>query len=285
MFRARVSRNLIVLALLWTGPTHPLAADGGNYAGEQFPETRTRLLSEHEVAAMSYAKVRYAINEVYARHGAEFASQPAIQNHFRQFDWYRLRRGVSLEQIESEFSNIERANIELLARYRTEANDGSKRADRSVASAPFVGTWYTTDEGTYPEGFDPGKGPATPRWSIKFNVRRTKNIGPGAASLEVIRTYEFVGPSELAPDIFRSFPRIALTSRATASDLTVRDSTLYISWSVAQFTGCEPSAAYEQARTTFNATPATRETCVRQAESLLCEDLPSGITNEWHRAN
>ena len=88
------------------------------YVGERYPETRNRLLGDEEAARMSYAQLRYAINEVYARYGAEFPTQPEIDNRFRQFDWYRPRRGVPLTQIENEFTYTERTNVELLAKYR-----------------------------------------------------------------------------------------------------------------------------------------------------------------------
>lgn len=98
--------------------TNDAGKNQGNYVGERYPEVRNRLLGDEEAARMSYAELRYAINEVYARYGAEFATQPEIQNRFRQFAWYRPRRGVSLTQIETEFTFTERTNVELLARYR-----------------------------------------------------------------------------------------------------------------------------------------------------------------------
>jgi len=91
------------------------SATGG---GERYPQTRTRLITEQETAAMSYAQLRYAINEIYARHGFDFSSQPAIANRFRPFEWYQPKEGVLMTEIENEFSETERANVKVLARYR-----------------------------------------------------------------------------------------------------------------------------------------------------------------------
>ena len=95
--------------------------------GEKYPQTRTGLITEEEAAAMSYAQLRYAINEIYARHGADFPNQRAIANRFRQFEWYHPRIGASISEIENEFSEIERANVKLLARYRDQRRASGER--------------------------------------------------------------------------------------------------------------------------------------------------------------
>jgi len=86
--------------------------------GEKFPETRTRLMTESEAGEMSYAKLRYAINEMYARYGADFANRPELRRQFEKFSWYRPQSGLSWNEIEAKFSEIERANQELLAKHR-----------------------------------------------------------------------------------------------------------------------------------------------------------------------
>lgn len=93
-------------------------ADVPSYVGEHYPQTRTRLISDEEAGSMSYAKLRYAINEVYARHGAEFATKPELRQQFSRYGWYTPRDGASFEEIEQDLSSIERANIETLAKYR-----------------------------------------------------------------------------------------------------------------------------------------------------------------------
>lgn len=92
--------------------------DNRSYEGERFPETRIRLLTESEASGMSFARLRYAINEIYARHGADFGSKQELRRQFAQFEWYRPQPGLSYDSIENELSSVERANIELLAKYR-----------------------------------------------------------------------------------------------------------------------------------------------------------------------
>jgi hypothetical protein len=76
---------------------------------------------------MSYADLRYAINEMYARHGADFSGQRAIANLFRQFEWYHPRTGVPMSEIENEFSETERANVLVLAKYRDQRRTSGER--------------------------------------------------------------------------------------------------------------------------------------------------------------
>ena len=41
-----------------------------------------------DVKDLTAAEVRYAINEIYARHGATFPYQQEAQQQFRRFGWY-----------------------------------------------------------------------------------------------------------------------------------------------------------------------------------------------------
>jgi hypothetical protein len=88
------------------------------YPGERYPQTHERLLPEAEIADLNYAELRYAINEIYARHGAPFLSEPEIEKQFRAFDWYHPSRDLKLSQIEASFSAIEKKNVEILAHLR-----------------------------------------------------------------------------------------------------------------------------------------------------------------------
>ena len=97
------------------------------YTGEKYPQTRTRLITEEEAAAMSFAELRYAINEIYARHGADFPNQRAIARRFRQFEWYHPRMGVQPSEIENEFTDTERDNVKLLAGYRDQRRASGER--------------------------------------------------------------------------------------------------------------------------------------------------------------
>lgn len=85
--------------------------------GERFPETRLRLLQSDEVKTWPQDKLRYAINEMFARHGAEFADQK-IGAWFRQFSWYDPQPNVTFDQIEAAMPPIEQQNVKLLAYFR-----------------------------------------------------------------------------------------------------------------------------------------------------------------------
>jgi TolA-binding protein len=95
--------------------TGPPAA---SYPGERYPQTRQRLMTPAEVDALSMAQLRYAINEMYARHGASFPSQPPIEAQFRKFPWYHPVPTLTFDQIEASFSEIEKENILLLGQAR-----------------------------------------------------------------------------------------------------------------------------------------------------------------------
>jgi hypothetical protein len=88
------------------------------YPDERYPQTRLRLLTETEIGDLNYAELRYAINEIYARHGAPFLSEPEIEKQFRGFEWYHPDRDLKLSQIEASFSAIEKKNVDILARLR-----------------------------------------------------------------------------------------------------------------------------------------------------------------------
>jgi YARHG domain len=97
------------------------AASSGNqpgvayaYAGERYPQTRQRLIKPDEAAVLTPAQLCYAIDEVYARHGAIFPQDPQIEAQFRQLPWYKPRPELTAAQIKASFSQIEQHNVELL---------------------------------------------------------------------------------------------------------------------------------------------------------------------------
>lgn len=94
------------------------AGTSSTYPGERYPATRVRLLTESEVMQLNSDALRYAINEIFARHGADFGSD-GVKMQFSQFSWYRPRVGVSFDDIETrEFTAVERANLKLLGQAR-----------------------------------------------------------------------------------------------------------------------------------------------------------------------
>ncbi len=87
------------------------------FPGEKFPATRQDALTVPDVNESSLSEISYAINEMYARHGLEF-HDAKVAKEFAQFSWYQPRTGVSRDQIESEFSDVEKQNLKVLARCR-----------------------------------------------------------------------------------------------------------------------------------------------------------------------
>lgn len=82
--------------------------------GERYPQTRTRRLRAGDIANWSPAKIRYAINEMYARRGLVFGDL-AIRKQFLQFAWYKPVPGQTLRQTLARFTPLERDNARLLA--------------------------------------------------------------------------------------------------------------------------------------------------------------------------
>jgi hypothetical protein len=85
--------------------------------GERFPQTRLELLGPTELMDLNLADIRYAINEMYARHGAAF-QKPELAKVFAAKTWYKPRPGINLQQIEQEFTPVEADNLKLLGKER-----------------------------------------------------------------------------------------------------------------------------------------------------------------------
>ena len=90
----------------------------GSLTGERFPETRTRLLTLQDVEGWPLEKLRYAINEMFARHGADFVKEE-IKRVFLQSDWYQPLPGKSYDAAEVEFSEVEKENVKILGEMRS----------------------------------------------------------------------------------------------------------------------------------------------------------------------
>ena len=87
--------------------------------GEMFSETRTRRLTAADVGGWDADKLRYGINEIYARGGYDFAT-PEIKDIFMRLPWYRDRVVIGRSQDEAarHLSPLENANLEFLQRIR-----------------------------------------------------------------------------------------------------------------------------------------------------------------------
>jgi hypothetical protein len=67
---------------------------------EMFPETRTRRLTVADIAGWDTDKLRYGINEIYARGGYDLAT-PEIKDIFMRLSWYRDRVVIGRPQDEA----------------------------------------------------------------------------------------------------------------------------------------------------------------------------------------
>lgn len=94
-----------------------------NLPGEQYPQTRLRPLRPEDLQNLTAADLRYAINEIYARHGADFQDRD-LRRVFARFSWYRPRTGSSFEQTEAFFTPLEADNLKLLGAVRDARKGG-----------------------------------------------------------------------------------------------------------------------------------------------------------------
>lgn len=84
-----------------------------------FPNSDKELLTDVQIAEKVKDKstLRYAINEIYARHGYQFSTEE-YSNYFGQFDWYKnLPKEADMNVISAGFSATEKANVEKLQAY------------------------------------------------------------------------------------------------------------------------------------------------------------------------
>ena len=64
----------------------PVSPDAA--AGQVFPDSSSRALSDAEVNGLSKAQLQDAINEIWARHGYIFETE-SIRKYYEQFSWYK----------------------------------------------------------------------------------------------------------------------------------------------------------------------------------------------------
>ena len=81
------------------------------------PDSADRYLEVSDIEGYSRDEIQMIINEIYARHGREFHTQENI-DYFSAQDWYEPVVGKSDEKIANEFNAYEKANVELLCKYR-----------------------------------------------------------------------------------------------------------------------------------------------------------------------
>jgi hypothetical protein len=92
-------------------------AEDTELPGEKFPATRLDELTVPDVNESSLSEITYAINEMYARHGADFKDKK-VAEQFSEFSWYKRRPGVTSADVEAEFTDLEKENLKVLQRCR-----------------------------------------------------------------------------------------------------------------------------------------------------------------------
>jgi hypothetical protein len=113
-------------------PGSPTAPYVPTLPGERFSETRTRFLTGGDIQNWDDEKLRYAINEMYARRGADFRDK-AVKKWFRRFSWYHPIPGATYDDTERTFTDIEKRNEDLLGAYR----NAKKGLPASAQSSPL----------------------------------------------------------------------------------------------------------------------------------------------------
>jgi hypothetical protein len=99
--------------------------------GEKFPATRLDELTVPDVNESSLSEITYAINEMYARHGADFKDKK-VAEQFSEFSWYKARPGVTLADAEAEFTDLEKQNLKVLQRCHDAKVAASRRKSHPV---------------------------------------------------------------------------------------------------------------------------------------------------------
>lgn len=91
--------------------------DTGGGKDYVLPYSDTEVLDNDTVASLSDEKLRYAINEMYARHGYHFSTSK-MQNYFSNLDWYVDEGITDQNQIKNEMNSIEKKNLKKLTKER-----------------------------------------------------------------------------------------------------------------------------------------------------------------------
>lgn len=87
--------------------------------GFVFPNSDKELLTEAQISERVKDKstLRYAINEIYARHGYQFEKEE-YRNYFNSFDWYKnVAKEPNMDKVGAMFSKTEKENVERLQAY------------------------------------------------------------------------------------------------------------------------------------------------------------------------
>lgn len=79
------------------------------------PDSDSKKLTKADLKGFSKKELRYARNEIYARHGRIF-NDDELQAYFEGKSWY-VGTQIAEEFDESELSKVEKANVRLIQKY------------------------------------------------------------------------------------------------------------------------------------------------------------------------
>ena len=120
------------------------AGEATEFEGEKFPATREEPITVADANELELSDIRYAINEMLARHGANF-KDANVKKTFSEFSWYQPRTDISSDEIEkTEFSDVEKQNIAALRRCRDAKIAAAHRPQRKAIRGEPV---YEESEG------------------------------------------------------------------------------------------------------------------------------------------
>src|SRR5438477_12211009 len=72
---------------------------------------------------------------MFARHDAQFNDKKVTQQ-FERFKWYKQHRGLTFNDIENEFSDLEKQNLKVLGRCRDAKLAAAKHKSGPVRGQP-----------------------------------------------------------------------------------------------------------------------------------------------------
>jgi hypothetical protein len=152
-------------------PNTAPSPSGVAMVGGRYPETRERIIDSSFARGLGDVQLRYAINEMFARHGAVF-SQQEINNDFESKPWYQPNNDLGLDEIERfRFTDIEKANLLVLGaerNFRKASFPTARQETRPVTRLRFIDSESNLRNG-------PGAGSAIIRKPLKGESGSVEN--------------------------------------------------------------------------------------------------------------
>lgn len=105
------------ISLSWFRNMRALAEAKKSAEDAELPFLSQRLIKAADIAGWDFARLRYAINLMYAKHGFVSRSRE-IQSVFERKSWYRPATGLTMDDIDAKMSAVEGANVKILAEAR-----------------------------------------------------------------------------------------------------------------------------------------------------------------------